>query len=63
VAFVALALAVPLPAAATWTDCSTTPVLFKVSDVTLVPDPVKPGDTANFTIKADAGQVLHGQSD
>jgi hypothetical protein len=54
-ATLALLLATVAPAAATWTSCATGATVFKVADVTLVPSPVKPGDVANFTIKADAG--------
>lgn len=53
---VCLVLALAVPGAAAWTDCSIGPSIFKVSDVTLDPSPVQPGDTANFLITAHSGQ-------
>lgn len=56
------ATAAVLPAAHAWTDCATGSTVFKVSDVTLDPQPVKPGDTAQFVIKAESSEpvVLQG---
>lgn len=53
-----LLAAVALPGAAAWTDCSTGPTVFKVSEVELVPTVVKPGDVANFTITAEAAKEV-----
>ncbi|KAL4444205.1 hypothetical protein ABPG75_011942 [Micractinium tetrahymenae] len=51
-----LLLAAVGAASATWTDCASGPSTFKVSSVTLEPSPVKPGDTAQFSIKAESGK-------
>ncbi|PRW51093.1 phosphatidylglycerol phosphatidylinositol transfer [Chlorella sorokiniana] len=47
---------------AEWKDCSTGPTVFKVSDVTLDPNPVKPGDLAKFVIQAESSKELRGGS-
>ena len=36
---------------AEWNDCSSGATIFNVSDVTLDPSPVRPGDVARFLIK------------
>ena len=45
-----------------WKDCATPglPPAFKVSDVSLEPQPVKPGDTAQFVITAESGGWVGG---
>lgn len=57
-----LLLAAVGAANAAWTDCSSGHSAFKVSSVTLEPSPVKPGDTAQFSIKAESGKDVAGGS-
>ncbi|KAL4855366.1 Phosphatidylglycerol/phosphatidylinositol transfer protein [Chlorella vulgaris] len=57
-AMLLLAAATAVPAAAEWSNCATGSPVFSVSDVTLVPSPVKPGDTANFTIVAKSAKAV-----
>lgn len=56
-----LLLAAVGAANAAWTDCSSGHSAFKVSSVTLEPSPVKPGDTAQFSIKAESGEAQCAQ--
>lgn len=50
-----LLLAAAGMARAAWTDCASGPTTFKVGSASLEPSPVKPGDTAQFLIKAESG--------
>ncbi|KAL4441452.1 hypothetical protein ABPG77_001956 [Micractinium sp. CCAP 211/92] len=57
-----LLLAAAGAGSAAWTDCASGPSTFKVSTVSLEPSPVKPGDTAQFSIKAESGKDVAGGS-
>lgn len=53
----AAALAALAAPAAAWDDCAAAGALFKVGDVSLSPQPVHPGDIAEFVISAASSEL------